>query len=145
MLYIIRLQVILITDGSTRRSFNIDTLTKPGSPLPFSFPGKLVVVTVAQPGPPNPILHKLVEMAGGDGSVLQLDSPLTPHSLYNLFQKLAETNYSSFSGMLKCGNLGSKVILSPTPMVEYISLVVYIHYIILCVYVRVHFEQRFPL
>lgn len=109
-------QVILVTDGSTRRSFNIDTLTKPGSPLPLPFPGKLVVVTVAQPGPPNPILHKLVEMASGDGSVLQLDSPMSPHSLYNLFQKLAETNYSSFSGMLKCGNLVSKVILSPTPM-----------------------------
>ncbi|KAG8287220.1 snRNA metabolic process [Homalodisca vitripennis] len=109
-------QVILVTNGVTRRHSELDALSKLGSPLPFAFPGKLTVVVVAPPGPTNPILAQVVKLARGDGSVLQVDSALTPDSLYNLFQQLAEKNYASFCGMLKCGNLSSKVILSPAPM-----------------------------
>lgn len=63
------------------------------------------------------VLNQVVKLSGGDGSVYQVDSTLTPATLYSLFQKLAEKNYASFCGVLKCGNLSSKVILSPAPMV----------------------------
>ncbi|KAG8287223.1 snRNA metabolic process [Homalodisca vitripennis] len=116
-------KVILVTNGVTRRHSELDALSKLGSPLPFAFPGKLTVVVVAPPGPTNPILAQVVKLARGDGSVLQVDSALTPDSLYNLFQQLAEKNYASFCGMLKCGNLSSKVILSPAPMVRCETLI----------------------
>lgn len=64
------------------------------------------------------MIVQVVKLSGGDGSVLQVDSALNPGSLYNLFQQLAEKNYASFCGMLKCGHLSSKVILSPAPMVS---------------------------
>ncbi|XP_054278124.1 integrator complex subunit 14-like isoform X1 [Macrosteles quadrilineatus] len=112
-------QVVLVTNGASRRHSELEALSKIGpfaSPLPFAFPGKLSVVVVAPPGPTNPILSQVVRLSGGDGSVMQVDSSLSPQSIYNLFQQLAEKNYASFCGMLKCGNLSSKVILSPAPM-----------------------------
>lgn len=46
------------------------------------------------------------------------ETPISKHSITACFQKLAETNYVSFQGYLKCGNLGSRILLSPAPMVN---------------------------
>lgn len=46
------------------------------------------------------------------------ETPISKHSITACFQKLAETNYVSFQGYLKCGNLDSRILLSPAPMVN---------------------------
>lgn len=61
--------------------------------------------------------QRLVGIAGGDSIVLVPDSPLNKYSVAACFQKLAETNYVSFQGYLKCGHMGSRISLSPAPMV----------------------------
>ncbi|KAG7201923.1 hypothetical protein KM043_004633 [Ampulex compressa] len=95
-------QVVLITDGN------------PGV-------GKLTVVCIAPQEDPGlhiglPLYQRLVDLASGDSVVLVPEGTLTKHSVTACFQKLAETNYVSFQGYLKCGNLGSRILLSPAPM-----------------------------
>lgn len=65
-----------------------------------------------------PLYQRLIELAGGDSVVLIPETPISKHSITACFQKLAETNYVSFQGYLKCGNLGSRILLSPAPMVN---------------------------
>lgn len=55
-------------------------------------------------------------MSGYDGSVL-MPEQLNETSVITMFQKLAEDMYASFKGVLRCGNLESKIILSPAPVV----------------------------
>lgn len=64
-----------------------------------------------------PLFKKLVDLAGGDSAVIIPEGTLSKVSVDSCFQKLAETNYVSFQGYLKCGNLGSRILLSPPPMV----------------------------
>jgi len=64
-----------------------------------------------------PLYQRLVDLAGGDSIVLVPESPLSKYSVAACFQKLAEANYVSFQGYLKCGHLGSRILLSPAPMV----------------------------
>ncbi|EFN81321.1 integrator complex subunit 14 isoform X1 [Harpegnathos saltator] len=123
-------QVILITDGNTgigpmslAHSLNTLNIVQDVNPfpLPFPYPGKLSVVCIApqqdlalQRG--LPLYQRLIDLAGGDSIVLVPDSPLSKYSVATCFQKLAETNYVSFQGYLKCGHLGSRISLSPPPM-----------------------------
>lgn len=64
-----------------------------------------------------PLYQRLVDLAGGDSIVLVPESPLNKYSVAACFQKLAEANYVSFQGYLKCGHLVSRILLSPAPMV----------------------------
>ena len=64
-----------------------------------------------------PLYQKLVDLAGSDSMLLIPEGQLTKSSVINCFKKLAETNYTSFQGYLKCGHLGSRILLSPPPMV----------------------------
>lgn len=57
-------------------------------------------------------------MTGYDGSISIPDGPLNETTVVSMFQKLAEDMYVSFKGTLKCGNLESKIILSPAPVVS---------------------------
>lgn len=66
-----------------------------------------------------PLYQRLVDLAGGDSAVIVPEGTLSKISVNNCFQKLAESNYVSFQGYLKCGNLGSRIHLSPSPMVSY--------------------------
>lgn len=123
-------QVVLITDGnpgigpmSLGESLNSLNVTRDVNPfpLPFPYPGKLSVVCIASQQDAGlhvglPLYQRLVELAGGDSVVLVPETPLSKHSVTACFQKLAETNYVSFQGYLKCGHLGSRILLSPAPM-----------------------------
>ncbi|XP_066599693.1 integrator complex subunit 14 [Prorops nasuta] len=123
-------QIILITDGNTGvgpnslgESINSFNLARDGNPfpLPFPYPGKLSIVCIANAQDLGlaiglPLYHRLVDLAGGDSCVLVPEGPLSKHSISNCFQKLSETNYVSFQGYLKCGNLGSAIVLSPAPI-----------------------------
>ncbi|KAH0952732.1 hypothetical protein HN011_009899 [Eciton burchellii] len=123
-------QVILITDGnpgvgrmSLSNSLNSLNVTQDVNPfpLPFPYPGKLSIVCLASQQDPSlqialPLYHRLADLAGSDSIVLVPESPLNKYSVATCFQKLAETNYVSFQGYLKCGHLGSRISLSPTPM-----------------------------
>jgi hypothetical protein len=64
-----------------------------------------------------PLYQRLADLANGDSTVLVPDSPLNKYSVATCFQKLAEANYVSFQGYLKCGHLGSCITLSPPPIV----------------------------
>lgn len=122
-------QVVLITDGcpgigpmSLKHSLNTLNQRDPSNPfpLPFSFPCKLSVMCVSSPDESGlllglPLYNKLVELAGLDSSVHIPEGSLTVKSIQSLFTKLAEANFASFQGSLKCGNLGSRVILYPAP------------------------------
>ncbi|XP_039278310.1 integrator complex subunit 14 isoform X2 [Nilaparvata lugens] len=105
-------QVIVITDG------DLTKVSQPSAALPFPFPGKMVAVALTAAGSHTPNLRRLVEASGGpDGCVLMPDSQhLSPACVHSLFHKLAQDNYSSFTGTLKCGHLACKVILSPSPV-----------------------------
>ncbi|XP_018398883.1 PREDICTED: von Willebrand factor A domain-containing protein 9 [Cyphomyrmex costatus] len=126
-------QVILITDGNpgvgpmslsnSLNSLNSLNVTQDANPfpLPFPYPGKLSIVCIASQQDPSlqislPLYQRLADLAGGDSIVLVPESPLSKHSVMTCFQKLAETNYVSFQGYLKCGHLGSRILLSPPPM-----------------------------
>ncbi|KAF5293913.1 hypothetical protein FQA39_LY13618 [Lamprigera yunnana] len=123
-------QVVLITDGNTgvgpmslTESFltiNHRTSSNP-FPLPFAFPVKLHVVCIASPDDPNlirskPLYQRLVGMTGFEGSVIVPDGALNEATVVSMFQKLSEDMYTSFRGTLKCGNLESRVMLSPAPI-----------------------------
>ncbi|KYQ58729.1 UPF0464 protein C15orf44 like protein [Trachymyrmex zeteki] len=126
-------QVILITDGnpgvgpmSLGNSLNslnsLNTQDATPFPLPFPYPGKLSIVCIASQQDPSlqiglPLYQRLADLAGSDSIVLVPDSPLSKHSVMTCFQKLAEANYVSFQGYLKCGHLGSRILLSPAPIV----------------------------
>lgn len=122
-------------------SLNERTANNP-FPIPFSFPAKLHIVCLTQPTDPSylncknlsiiilyvffnfslfflakPLLQRLIDMSGYDGSIL-IPEQLNETSTTTLFQKLAEDMYASFRGVLKCGNLEAKVILSPAPVVS---------------------------
>ncbi|XP_012262128.1 integrator complex subunit 14 [Athalia rosae] len=123
-------QVVLVTDGnpgvgpmSLGDSLNSLNLKRDSNlfPLPFPYPGKLTVVCIASQQDPGlaiglPLYQRLVELAGGESIVLVPDGPLTKNSVTNCFQKMAEANYISFQGYLKCGHLGSRILLSPPPL-----------------------------
>lgn len=66
----------------------------------------------------KPLYQRLVDLTGYDGSICIPESPLNETTVVNMFQKLAEDMYTSFKGTLKCGNLESKIILSPAPVVS---------------------------
>ena len=63
--------------------------------------------------------QKLVDLAGNDSSLFVPEGHLSKQSVVNCFKKLAETNYIPFQGYLKCGNLGSRILLSPSPLVSF--------------------------
>ncbi|KAK5647372.1 hypothetical protein RI129_002264 [Pyrocoelia pectoralis] len=123
-------QIVLITDGNSgvgpmSLSESFSTLNHRNAsnpfPLPFSFPAKLHVVCIAPPDDPNlmkskPLYQRLVDMAGYNGSLSVPDGGLNEVSVVTMFQKLAEEMYTSFRGTLKCGNLESRIILSPAPI-----------------------------
>ncbi|XP_015603703.1 integrator complex subunit 14 [Cephus cinctus] len=123
-------QVILVTDGNpgvgtmslgdSLNSLNVKRDNNP-FPLPFPYPGKLSIVCIASQQDPGlaiglPLYQRLIELAGSDSIVLIPEGQLTKNSVTNCFQKLAEANYVSFQGYLKCGHLGSRIFLSPPPM-----------------------------
>ncbi|XP_030761764.1 integrator complex subunit 14-like [Sitophilus oryzae] len=122
-------QIILITDGSTgigsmslKETLTLDKAvgSMPFS-LPFSFPAKLHVVCIAGANEPSfiksrPLYQRLIDMSGYDGSIQVLEQLQSEADIITLFQKLAEEIYISFKGVLKCGSLDSKIILSPAPV-----------------------------
>ncbi|XP_043282528.1 integrator complex subunit 14 [Venturia canescens] len=123
-------QVVLITDGNpgigpmslsdSLNSLNVGREANP-FPLPFPYPGKLTIVCIANPQDPGleyglPLYQRLAELAGGESGVIVPEGHLSKSSITNCFQKLAESNYVPFQGYLKCGNLGSRVLLSPPPI-----------------------------
>ncbi|XP_014209517.1 integrator complex subunit 14 isoform X2 [Copidosoma floridanum] len=120
-------QVILITDGnpgvglmSLNDSLNSSSfLRDTGFSLPFVFPGKLTVVCISnQTDLMNslPLYQKLVDLAGNDSMLVVPEGQLSISTVTNCFKKLTETNYVPFQGYLKCGHLGSRIIVFPPPI-----------------------------
>lgn len=123
-------QIILVTDGSTgigsmSLKESLATLSQRNAsvpfPLPFPFPVKLHVVCIAGANEPNlikskPLYQRLIDLSGYDGSIQVPENLQSESNITTLFQKLAEDMYTSFKGVLKCGNLESKIILSPAPV-----------------------------
>ncbi|KAK6624424.1 hypothetical protein RUM44_011283 [Polyplax serrata] len=122
-------QVILVTDGNAgvgqlNLKQHLQNLGPRSShfPLPFPFPGKLHVICVC-PGSSSGVslfqrsVMQLSELAGNEtGCVLMPEQGIvTPKTVQATFQKLCETNFSTFYGTLKCGNLSAKISLSPVP------------------------------
>ncbi|XP_057660808.1 integrator complex subunit 14 isoform X2 [Diorhabda carinulata] len=122
-------QILLVTDGHTGIGPNslkesIASLNQRNNqlpyPVPFTFPGKLHIVCLASPNDLNfikskALFQRLIDLTGYDGSIL-LPENLNESNVTSLFQKLAEDMYTNFKGTLKCGNLESKVVLSPAPV-----------------------------
>ncbi|CAG9860668.1 unnamed protein product [Phyllotreta striolata] len=123
-------QVLLVTDGNTGLGSNslkesLATLSQRSAklpfPVPFSFPGKLHIVCLTTPSDSNfvkskPLYQRLIDLTGSDGSILIPDNLHSESSVIGLFQKLADDMYTTFKGTLKCGNMESKIVLSPAPV-----------------------------
>lgn len=125
-------------------------------PVPFSFPAKLHIVCITNATDPNfvkcmfelptkvsylhfafpakPLYQRLIDLSGYDGSILVPDNLQNELGVTSLFQKLAEDMYTLFKGTLKCGNLESKVILSPAPVVH---VLLYLVVCVIYVYVKI--------
>ncbi|KAK7501745.1 hypothetical protein BaRGS_00007176 [Batillaria attramentaria] len=123
-------QVILVTDGSTGMGIgslrnSLQTRTQRDSadapfPLPFTFPSKLHVVCVSNPGDADlkaalPMYQQLIEINGQGGEVHLPDGPLSFKSVQEMFQKFAEKTYTPFQATLQCGNFKCPVQLHPRP------------------------------
>lgn len=78
------------------------------------------------------LYQRLIDLSGNDGSILVPDNIHAESCITVLFQKLAEEMYTTFKGTLKCGNLESKIILSPGPVV---SLLAYSDYPVFLCYI----------
>lgn len=120
-------QVILVTDGRTgsgqgslrdllegKRREDSDQ----PSPFPIPFPCKIHVVCIAtsnELGADLMLFQRLCDSAGVGGSVYVPDAPLSVQAVQNVFTRLVQTHYISYEGTLSCGNLQSKVTLSPPP------------------------------
>ncbi|CAG9766259.1 unnamed protein product [Ceutorhynchus assimilis] len=124
-------QIILVTDGSTGigamslkeslATVNQRGVSGPVFPLPFPFPTKLHVVCIAGSNEPSfikskPLYQKLIDYSGNLGSIQVPENLQTESNVLTIFQKLAEEMYTPFKGVLKCGSLETKIMLSPTPM-----------------------------
>ncbi|KAH1008073.1 hypothetical protein HUJ04_005222 [Dendroctonus ponderosae] len=124
--------VVLITDGSTgvgsmslkeslaTMNQRSNTIPRP-FPLPFPFPVKLHIVCIAGANEANvvkskPLFQKLIDVSGSEGSIQIPENLQHEANVTTLFQKLADDMYTSFRGILKCGNLASRIILSPAPI-----------------------------
>lgn len=119
--------VIIVSDGScgvTDSSLKhlIDrnaSLHRP--PLPFAFPGKLSALIVANPNEPQlchnlQLFKRLTDLAGGDGAVHTPEGALSIASIQAMVRKMAEAEFVSYQGTLRCGCLSSKITLSPHPL-----------------------------
>lgn len=123
-------QIVLVTDGHTGIGSNslkesIASLNQRSNqlpyPVPFSFPGKLHIVCLTSPNDLNfikskPLFQRLIDLTGYEGSILLPENLHNESSVISIFQKLADDMYTNFKGTLKCGNLESKVVLSPAPV-----------------------------
>ncbi|CAH1962828.1 unnamed protein product [Acanthoscelides obtectus] len=123
-------QIILVTDGSTgvgpmSLKESLATANQRSAkipfPVPFSFPAKLHIICLTTASDPcfiksKPLYQRLIDMTGYDGTISVQDTFSNEASVTSMFQKLAEEIYSTFKGTLKCGNLESKIILSPAPV-----------------------------
>jgi len=89
-------------------------------PLPFS--SKLHFVLLSSNKEPHLVqsiahFEKLIEINGGQGSVFHPDVPaLSPKSIQQMMQRLAEKYFLPFYGTLKCGHMTAKIQLYPPPM-----------------------------
>lgn len=130
-------------------TMNQRSTSLPAFPLPFPFPVKLHVVCIAGANEPNlvkcksfpwfcqalsirsflakPLYQRLIDLSGYDGSISVPENLHNESNVPTLFQKLAEDMYTSFKGVLKCGNLESKIILSPAPIVS-LNCFIYIRF-----------------
>lgn len=120
-------QIVLVTDGNagTGQHHLQKTLMASHSrgasqfPLPFPFPAKLNIICIANPDEPclqtsRPIYQRLVEL-NGEGDIMIPEGKLTRKSVTEMFEQLVKNNFSSYSGVLHCGNLSAPITLSPPP------------------------------
>ncbi|KAL5004544.1 hypothetical protein ScPMuIL_018000 [Solemya velum] len=124
--------LVVITDGSSgvgpgSLKHSLQTLGSRGPeekfPLPFSFPCKLIVVCISNPNDLDlksslPMYQKLVDLneTGGGGEVFVPDGTLSLKTVQAMFQRVADTYYVPFFGVLRCGNLKCNVQLFPPPL-----------------------------
>ncbi|KAF6210731.1 hypothetical protein GE061_013841 [Apolygus lucorum] len=84
--------------------------------LPFSFPGNLFICSLGPEVLRNPLLPVTDEnMVNFNIHLMQPEVPVSSHGVVQMFVKLGEKHYASWSGNLVCGNLNSKITLSPNP------------------------------
>lgn len=105
------LQVVLVVQDNF---VNMNSLI-----LPFSFPGNLFICSLGPEVLRNPLLPVTDEnIVNFNIHLMQPEVPVSTHSIVQMFNKLSEKQYACWSGNLACGNLSSKVTLSPNPEVS---------------------------
>lgn len=114
-------QAVLVTDGMPGVRHQDETHKR--SRLNMAFPCQLHVVCMAtknelsQPASHNQTrLQNLCETARiSEANVFIPTAPLTVESVLSTFRQLAKTHFQPFYGVLKCGQLRSKISLVPSP------------------------------
>ena len=89
-------------------------------PLPFEFPCKLIIMCVAPPGEGTSqaalqMYQELIDINGRGGELFCPEGALTLKSTQLMFVTMAECYFRPYFGILKCGNLESRVQLLPSP------------------------------
>lgn len=114
-------QAVLVTDGMPGVRHQDESHKR--SRLNMAFPCQLHVVCMAtknelsQPASHNQTrLQNLCETARiSEANVFIPTAPLTVESVLSTFRQLAKTHFQPFYGVLKCGQLRSKISLVPSP------------------------------
>ncbi|KAK3606008.1 hypothetical protein CHS0354_025040 [Potamilus streckersoni] len=127
------MQVILITDGNMGvgpgslketlkkwKSIQAGEVSDEKCPLPFPFHAKLHVMCIANPNDPAlsdviPLYQQLIDLNNKGGEVYVPEGNLSFSSIQAMFQRLADSCYSPYYGLLRCGNLKCNVTLFPPP------------------------------
>jgi len=117
------LKVLLITDGKSGLSSFSNMQHNPASStnkhiLPHQLPYQLHVVCLATDASlavTEPHFRHLIAKGSPIGELYVPESALCEQSVQQMFSLLCEQHYSTFTGMLHCGNLHCPVYLFPTP------------------------------
>jgi len=109
-------QIIMVTDGKPGRTPGLHD-----KPPVIPFPCQLHIITLS---PPEELTKRntvgiLCNSLGiSPMDVIRPTSPLTMDSVVKLFKQFAERYFIPYNGNLVCGQLVSKVSLSPSPMMH---------------------------
>lgn len=125
----IPINLILVTDGrigtgsgSLKESLEKVRTEENKFPLPFSFPCSLSVVCLTnlkqdanEVSLSTVFYRRLIGMNNNCGEIYVPEGPLNLNSVEKCFDKIIQTHYDTYEGVLSSGNLKSDITLSPTP------------------------------
>lgn len=112
-------QIIVVTDGKPGIARSVRGISTKALVIPF--PCQLHVITLSDPeelAKRNTIGVLCSTLAISSMDIVRPSGPLTSESVVKMFKKYAEKYFVPYRGNLICGELVSKISLSPSPLMH---------------------------